>query len=369
MVGADLPLDHVVRDDCAGEADEERALAAQVAAACESRSPLMIVGGGSKAFLGRKSSGQRLELTGHRGIVEYEPTELVLTARAGTRLEQIEEALAEHDQMLAFEPPHFGPTATLGGTVASGLSGPRRPYAGAVRDFVLGIKLINGRGEVLQFGGRVMKNVAGYDLSRLMAGAMGTLGVLLEISLKVLPRARESRTLRFEMPAANAVQQMNEWAGQPLPLSGACHHQRTLWLRLSGTPSGVRAAAERLGGEPGDDCPPWTDLCEQRLAFFADRAPLWRISLPPACPPLSLSGETLIDWGGGLRWLKSDAPLSEVRACAERCGGHATLFRHGDRAAPRFHPLSQPVASLHARLKRAFDPAGILNPGRMYEAW
>ena len=350
-------------------ADRESELAARVSDAYASETPLTIVGGGSKSFLGRRTQAESLDAAAHHGIVSYEPTELVLTARGGTRLSELETALAESGQMLAFEPPHFGEAATLGGTIATGLSGPRRPYAGAARDFVLGVKLLTGRGEILEFGGQVMKNVAGYDLSRLMAGAMGTLGVLLEISLKVLPRAPEARTLHFELDAAEGLERMNAWAGQPLPLSGACHHRQSLWVRLSGTPSGVRVAAERLGGELVDGAARWSDLREHRLEFFADTTPLWRVSVPPASPPLPVCGDTLIDWGGALRWLKTDAASDEVRACAARLGGHATLFRHGDRDGEVFHPLSAPLASLHARLKRSFDPAGILNRGRMYPAW
>ena len=328
---------------------------------------LEIVAGGSKSFLGRVTQSEPFDVSAHRGVVSYEPTELVITARAGTPLGEIERLLGESGQMLAFEPPYFGATATLGGTVASALSGPRRPYVGAVRDFVLGTKLINGEGRTLSFGGQVMKNVAGYDVSRLMVGAMGTLGVLLEISLKVLPLAAQTTTLGFSLNGAAAVEQMNAWAAKPLPLSGAYYDAGRLYVRLSGTPAGVAQAVETLGGDVVEDSRRWHGLREQTLEHFATQVPLWRLSVPPATPPLALPGETLMDWGGALRWLKSDAQGEEIRAAAAKVGGHATLYRNGDRGGAIYHPLSGPLLSLHQRLKASFDPKGILNRGRMYK--
>jgi len=328
--------------------------------------PIDIVGGGSKSFLGRITHSEPFDVSAHRGIISYEPTELVLTARAGTPLAEIESLLADSGQMLAFEPPHFGPRATLGGTVAAALSGPRRPYAGSLRDFVLGIKVLSGEGRTLVFGGQVMKNVAGYDVSRLMAGAMGTLGVLLEISLKVLPLPARTATLGFALDAAAAIARMNAWAGKPVPLSGACHYGETLYVRLSGTAGGVAEALERLGGDVVEDARLWQSLREQQLAHFDGDARLWRLSVPPATPPLPLPGETLIDWGGALRWLTSESPGEEIRAAVKSAGGHATLFRNGDRRGTVFHPLDAPLLKLHQRLKASFDPKGILNPGRMY---
>jgi glycolate oxidase FAD binding subunit len=336
-----------------------------VAAAYASGSPLRVRGGGSKDFYGRRATGHPLAVAGHRGILAYEPSELVVTARAGTRLADIESALAEHRQMLPFDPPRFGHPATLGGTVACGLSGPRRPYAGAARDFVLGVRIINGQAEVLRFGGQVMKNVAGYDVSRLMAGALGTLGVLLEVSVKVLPVPAAEVTLVQEMDDGSAITTMNRLAGRPLPLSAACHLEGRLYLRLSGSLSGVRAACETLGGEevPKDF---WVGLREHDLPFFAGEAALWRLSVPPAAPPLDLPGAWILDWGGAQRWLRSGADTATVRAATAAAGGHATLFRGGDRDGEVFHPLSPPVAELHRRLKAAFDPKRILNPGRLY---
>jgi len=334
--------------------------------AAEQDTPLDIVGGATKSFLGRITQSEPLDVSAHRGVISYEPTELVITARAGTPLAEVEAVLADSQQMLAFEPPHFGAAATLGGTVACALSGPRRPYVGAARDFVLGVKMLSGEGHTLSFGGQVMKNVAGYDVSRLMVGAMGTLGVLLEISLKVLPLPARTATLAFSLDAAAAIQQMNAWAAKPVPLSGACHFDEKLYVRLSGTEGGVAQAVERLGGDVVEEARQWQDLREQRLDHFDTDLPLWRLSIPPASPPLTLPGETLMDWGGALRWLVSDAPADTIRAAASTAGGHAMLYRNGDRRRAVYHPLTPALLALHQRLKTSFDPKGILNRGRMY---
>lgn len=347
--------------------DISKTLAEAVQSAAEARVPLQITGGGTKTFYGRPSNGQQLDVGDHCGIVSYEPTELVITARAGTPLADIETALAEKNQMLAFEPPHYGASATLGGAIACGLSGPRRPWAGSARDFVLGAKILNGKGECLRFGGQVMKNVAGFDVSRLMTGALGTLGVLLEVSLKILPRPEAELTLSFELPANQAIAAMNRWSRQPLPLSAACHMDNTLYIRLSGASTALQAARARLDGEVIEpDEVPWRDLREQRHPFFDGATPLWRLSVPPATPPMSLPGQWLVDWGGAQRWLKSDAPAADIRRAAEAAGGHATLFRGGDRQGGIFHPLPPALHALHRRLKQAFDPRRILNPGRLY---
>ena len=351
------------------DADLSVSLAERIRSAIADDTPLSIVGGGSKAFLGRPTQARPLHVGGHRGIVSYEPSELVVTARGGTSLREVEAALEERAQMLAFEPPRFGDTDTLGGTVAAAQSGPRRPYAGAVRDFVLGVRLLDGKGDILSFGGQVMKNVAGYDLSRLMAGAMGTLGILLDVSLKVLPRPEREVTLLFEIDAARAIAKMNEWARRPLPLSGACHEGGRLRVRLSGSPPGVEAAAAQLGGERRDYSEAWSELRDQRGAFFGDPGPLWRISVPPASAPLDLPGETLIDWGGAIRWTKTSASPATVRDAAARLGGHAMLFRNGDRSGLVYHPLSPGLERLHRRLKDTFDPQRVLNRGRMYPDW
>lgn len=353
------------------EADLSQQLQDAVGAAARNGTPLRIVGGESKAFYGRTAIGTPLDVSGHGGIISYQPTELVVTARAGTPLRVLEATLAEHGQMLAFEPPHFGAGATLGGTIACGLSGPRRPYSGAARDFVLGVTVITGKGERLRFGGEVMKNVAGYDVARLMSGALGTLGLLLDVSLKVLPQPTAEITVtQEELDATQVLHLMNRWAGRPLPLSAACYDGDRLFLRLSGTPRSVADAREKLGGETlaeGDEF--WRRLNEHRHGFFAGPTPLWRVSVSPTAPPLDLPGKTLIDWGGAQRWVKTDAPAALIRTAAERAGGHAMLFRGGERDGEVFHPLPGPLAALQRKLKQAFDPQGVLNPGRMYRDW
>jgi glycolate oxidase FAD binding subunit len=264
--------------------------------------------------------------------------------------------------MLGFEPPYFGEAATLGGTIACGFSGPRRPYAGSARDFVLGTKIINGKGEILKFGGEVMKNVAGYDVSRLMVGALGTLGVLLEISLKVLPKPAKELTLSFEMPADTAIATMNTWAGQPLPLSAACHIGNTLYIRLSGTEPGVRAASTKLGGvvvENGDGF--WRELREHQRNFFQNDIPLWRLSVPPATAQLNLPGKWLIDWGGAQRWLKSDVPAGEIHRAAETAGGYAAFFRGTSNQTMPAAPTASVLTRLQQNIRQSFDPLGIFN--------
>ncbi len=330
--------------------------------------PLRIRGGGSKPFYGRTAEGTVLPTGGHRGIVDYEPTELVITARAGTPLAEIEQTLADQGQMLAFEPPHFGPGATLGGTIATGLSGPRRPYAGAARDFVLGMQLLSGHGEIVNFGGRVIKNVAGYDVARLATGSLGMLGVILQVSLKVAPRPERERTRVLELSLAAALDTLHRLSASPLPLSGACYLDGRLYLRLSGGERGAAAACARVGGaDLDDDGRFWQDLREHRLPFFASPLPLWRLSLPVDASPAKLQGEFLLDWGGAQRWLLTDAPGDIVRAYASRREGHATLFRNADAGADhRFHPLPPALLTLHRNLKSAFDPKGILNRGTMY---
>ena len=337
--------------------------------AVASKTVLAIRGGGSKDFYGRAIQGEPLAVAEYSGIIDYTPSELVISARAGTPLSELENQLAEQGQMLPFEPPHFGASATLGGTIACGLSGPRRPWAGAARDLVLGINCISGKGEHLRFGGQVMKNVAGYDLSRMLTGSLGTLAVLLDIHLKVLPCPETSTTVQQACSATEAMQRMNQWAGKPIPLSGGCFMNGQLIVRLSGTKPGVLAAANTLGGDILDSAEAfWHDLREQRLDFFSGDTPLWRLSVPPACEPLELEGESLIDWGGAQRWLKSGLSASTIRKAVASVGGHATLFSGGDREGDVFQPLPPALLALHQRLKQSLDPAGILNPGRMYPA-
>lgn len=345
-----------IHSDIAGD------LLEQVRNALDRGTPLRIQGGNSKAMLGRPVAGELIDTSGHCGIVSYDPTELVLTARAGTPLQVIEKALHEAGQMLPCEPPHLGPRATLGGMVATGLSGPRRPWSGSVRDFVLGTRVITGHGKLLRFGGEVMKNVAGYDVSRLMAGSFGCLGLLTEVSLKVLPRPRQCLSLRLEISTHRALAKLAEWGQQPLPISAACHDGQALYLRLEGGEGSVLSARERLGGDTVDE-DYWHDLREQRLPFFNDPAPLWRLSLPNNTAELDLPGVQLIDWGGAQRWLKSTAQASSIRQAVQAVGGHVTGYAPGDESTA---PLAAPLMRYHRALKLQLDPQGIFNPGRLY---
>lgn len=372
----------------------------RIRAAAASHTPLRIRAGGSKDFYGESLQGDLLDLSVYSGILSYEPSELVVTVRAGTPLTELETVLAEQGQCLAFEPPHFAPPgagrsgATVGGMVAAGLSGPARATVGSVRDYVLGVKLLNGRAELLTFGGQVIKNVAGYDVSRLMVGALGTLGVLTEISLKVLPVAPFEATLMATGIAQQvALDLLQRWGGQPLPLNASCwvHDDSvspasdTLFVRLRGASAAVAAACPCLladlqaaGGEAArlDNAqagPDWDACRDQTLPFFKPPAPdlgLWRLSLPPAAPALALPYAPLIEWHGGLRWLW--APLSaqsHLRQAATQVGGTALLFRAPHAmdtgASGRFHPITPVLTQIQQRLKAEFDPAGIFNPGRI----
>ncbi len=378
-----------------------QAIIEQVRAASASATPLRIRGGGSKDFYGEPAAGELLDSTALSGVTSYEPTELVVTVRAGTRLAELEALLAGRGQCLPFEPPHFGggatcpeplgeggtysgpdagSAATVGGMVAAGLSGPARASMGAVRDHVLGVTLLNGKAELLTFGGQVMKNVAGYDVSRLMTGAMGTLGLLTEISLKVLPVAPAEATLKFQMGQDQALAQLQRWGGQALPLNASCWVDDggtpTLYLRLRGAVAAVEAACKLMGGERQDNAataPDWTLCRDQQLPWFLERGArdLWRLSLPQTAPVLDLPEPPLIEWHGGLRWVRAAASEGpRLRAVAAAVGGSATLFIAGDassqRAAGRFDALKPPLDRIHAQLKKEFDPAGIFNRGRLY---
>jgi glycolate oxidase FAD binding subunit len=345
-------------------------LVAAVHGAHDAHTPLRIRGAGTKDFYGGMLAGEVLDVAAYNGIVAYEPTELYITARCGTPLAEIEAVLADKGQMLAFEPPRFG-GGTVGGCVAAGLSGPRRQQAGAVRDFVLGVKLIDGSGQMLDFGGQVMKNVAGYDVSRLLAGSMGTLGVLAEVTLKVLPKPVAEQTLVFELDERAAIARLNQWGGQPLPISASFWHAGRLWLRLSGARAAVDAARDRLGGAVAVDAEKhWISVREQTHPAFS--APvLWRLALPSTAPSPGLDNLCAIEWGGALRWFAGEAGERHdaVRGSAARLGGHAVLYRAPESLRcleGAFAPLSPPLLALHRRLKRGFDPRGILNPGRLY---
>lgn len=344
-------------------------------AAHDSASAVRIRAAGTKDFYGGMLSGEVLDVSAYRGILAYEPTELYVTARCGTPLAEIERELAAHGQILAFEPPHFARFdataeggATLGGCIAAGLSGPRRQSAGAVRDFMLGVKLVDGTGQVLDFGGQVMKNVAGYDVSRLVAGSLGTLGVIAEATLKVLPKPVAETGRVFECTEAEALSLLNVWGGQPLPLSASFWHEGRLHVRLSGAEAAVEAACRKLGGEALPELATfWRSVREQTHAAFAGDV-LWRLALPSTAPPLSMAGLRAVEWGGALRWYGA-LEAGAVRAAAAELGGHAVLYRAAESTRcleGAFASLSPPLLALHRRLKKAFDPKGILNPGRLY---
>jgi len=360
----------------------------RVRAARADRAALELRGGGTKAFYGGSPRGEPLDLRPLAGISSYEPSELVITARGGTPLAELEATLAERGQCLPFEPPHFGADGggssfgmvpprggTVGGMVAAGLAGPARAAVGGVRDYVLGAQLLNGRAELLAFGGQVMKNVAGYDVSRTLAGSMGILGVICEVSLKVLPVPPATLTLRLEMDAASAIRRLNEWGGQPLPLHASAWWEGTLVLRLSGAAAAVNAAFVKIGGEIVDPVLAaafWQGLRDHRDEFFVGAlraveggAGLWRLSVPATTPPLAMSGEQLVEWGGAQRWICTTAPAATLRHAAAAVGGHAVLFRATDKSAGAFAPLAPPLDRLHRELKQAFDPDGVFNPGRL----
>ncbi len=366
----------------------------RVRAAAADGTKLCIRGGGSKDFYGGEPRGEVLDTTPLAGISSYEPSELVITARGGTPLAELEASLAERGQSLPFEPPRFAAggapapggrsdatslqVGTVGGMVAAGLAGPARAAVGGVRDYVLGATLLNGRAEILSFGGQVMKNVAGYDVARVLAGSLGILGVICEVSLKVLPLPAATLTLRLEADQASAIKRLNEWGGQPLPLNASAWWAGTLVLRLSGAAAAVRAAAEKIGGEviePVLATAFWTGLRDHRDEFFVSAAKaveggaaLWRLSVPATTAPLALSGEQLVEWGGAQRWLCTSAPAAVLREAARSVGGHAVLFRGGDKRAGVFAALAPPLARIHGELKRAFDPQGVFNPGRLLPA-
>ena len=353
------------------------ALAERVREANAEHCALRIRGGGTKDFYGETPRGDVLDTRVLGGAALHEPTELVVTASAGMTLDALDLLLAEHGQCLAFDPPHFAPGSTVGGMVATGLSGPSRARAGSLRDHLLGVCLLGGSGELMQFGGRVIKNVAGYDVSRLLAGSLGILGVIVEVSIKVLPCPESEATLRFDMKPGEALAALHAWGARPLPLDASAWWNGNLIVRLSGSAAAVAAARKELGGEPIDSAsavPFWADLRDHADPFFVaaeeaiehQDATLWRLSLPQTAPLLGLAGDELIEWHGAQRWLATSLPAANVREAVAAAGGHATLFRGHDKSAGVFAPLAPPLQRIHERLKQSFDPNGILNPGRLY---
>ena len=347
-------------------ADIKEDVASRIKEAVGQGQALQILAGNTKDFYGRSIQAAPLSLVRHSGIIEYEPSELYITARSGTPLNDIERAIGKENQILPCEPPHFGTAATIGGMVAAGLSGPRRASSGAIRDCMLGAEIINGKGEYLRFGGKVMKNVAGYDASRLMCGALGTLGVLMSVTLRLLPQPQREQTVAVSMSPADAIQKMNAWARTPMPVTATFHDGNDLYVRLTGSPSAIEKCMDAIDGEPidwGDIF--WTNVKEQTHDFFLADAPVWKILVPPCADPLDIPGACVMEWNGALRWYATKAKVSVIRSTAEQAGGHACLFR-GSATQQVFHPLPPALLAIHRRLKLAFDPKGILNPGKMY---
>ena len=345
---------------------------------------LQVMGGGTKSWYGNQTHDHDqmsvLRTIAHKGIVDYDPAELILTARSGTSIMALEQELAAHGQMLAFEPPRHGVASTLGGVVASSLSGPGRPFVCGVRDFVLGLHLIDGRGDVLKFGGQVMKNVAGYDVTRLMTGSLGVLGVITQVSLKVLPVPRATATVRFEKDQTAALEAVNVWSGQPIPLTATVWEKGMLTIRLSGAQAAVDSALVELGGNrvaPDVAHHYWDSLRDQTHDFFATSISmhggksLWRLSLPAVAPPLTEAqipgaDQVLVEWGGGQRWIWSDADSASIRNTASKLGGHAVRWNNLHEGGNTFSQPAPALMAIHRRLKQTFDPQGIFNPGRLY---
>jgi glycolate oxidase FAD binding subunit len=347
------------------DVDIEAELVTQVAALAAAGGSVEVVGSGSKRFYGESLDTLPMEVAAHSGIIDYDPAELVITLRAGCRLREVEALLAEHRQMFGFEAPHFGPEATIGGMVASGLAGPRRGFAGNIRDFVLGVKMLDGRGEVLQFGGRVIKNVAGFDLSRVLVGSLGTLGVILEVSIRVVPMYAIETTLAFEHSSADAhIRWVNELGSQPFPLSASAWHDGTSRLRLSGSEQGVNQAIAELGGERVKF--DWAELREQKHDLFVLEQPLTRVSLPPASVDLVPGRPQWIEWGGAQRWLSGEVDVAALREKAVTLGGSVCAFRGHATDVAVFHPLAPTMLKLQRSIKSSLDPAGIFNSGRIY---
>lgn len=347
------------------EVSIEDELRTQIRAVAASGAEIEIIGGGSKRFYGEPIEALPIDVSGHSGVIDYDPAELVITLRAGCKLHEVEELLAQNRQMFGFEPPCFGADATIGGMVATGLAGPRRAYAGSIRDFVLGVKMLDGRGEVLQFGGRVIKNVAGFDVSRVMVGALGTLGVILEVSIRVIPVFETELTLGYEHASADEhIRWINGLGSEPCPITASQWQAGHSQLRLSGSEQGVSHAAGLLGGDTLE--PGWQDLKEQQLEFFDTDQPLSRISLPPASPDILTDTDQLIEWGGAQRWCRGEIDVAALREQVAGLGGSLCAFRGHAEEVAIFHPLPAAMLKLQRNIKSSFDPAGIFNPGKMY---
>lgn len=347
-------------------------LCKRVELAARNNTQLRPVGGGTKNFYGGPLQGEEVDMRQWAGIVEYEPTELVITVKPGTPLAEVEAALAAQKQELAFEPPRLSTGGTIGGAIVSGLAGPARLSRGGVKDYVLGCTLLDGKGQLLHFGGVVMKNVAGYDVSRVIPGSMGTLGIATELSIKVMPVAPAEATLQFDMDVNQAISQSNNWLSKPLPISATFFENGKLTVRLRGASAAVQAALKNMGGQEMESQQAqafWTSVRDQQHEFFTRKGDLWRMAVPPTTVDLALHGHSVHEWGSGLRWFRADSSTTEeqIRAVAKRVGGHATLYRTGNEAA-RAQAFQQPDAvmlKLQRRLKEQFDPAGVFSINRL----
>lgn len=341
----------------------------RVQQAASDKTSFHIQGGASKQFYtGRPEGVEILDCSTYSGIVSYEPSELVITVRAGTTLRAVESMLTSRGQQFPFEPPSYAKTATVGGMVASGFSGPRRAFSGAVRDAVLGVKLLNGKGEILEFGGQVIKNVAGYDVSRLVTGSFGTLGVILEVSLKVVPRP--ICELSYELPCSpqSRLSELLRLKNTASNLSGLAATRDTISYRLAGSEESVRKTAAQLGGdELLGDGEFWRTLKDQTSDFFNDETPLWRVSVAPACPEIDLGGDYIADWGGALRWVKSHLDAEQIQARVSLAGGNAQLFRAPEKNTMTLPQLPSGIVQLHQRIKASFDPSSVFNPGYLVQ--
>ncbi len=358
--------------------DNAHILQQQVQQAISEQLPLSVQGGNSKSFYGFPVQGEVLDTSGHSGIIEYEPAELILRARAGTPLSEIEAVLKQHQQILACEPPYFSSTATIGGAVAAGLSGPARPYRASIQDTVLGCTILNGQAQILGFGGKVMKNVAGYDVSRLMSGSMGCLGIILDVTLKVIPSSSAEKTIVFRLEPDNSLAFINDLRKRGLPVSATCQLSDQLMLRFSAGNQEIAGLEKKLSEHysfiewfESDDHAYWENLREHKLPFFDQTETLWRLSLPADVDLSALAGDSadvLTEWGGCLHWLKTTKSAPDVFNHAANNNGQATLFRYPEITPPDsiFQPLAPPLAQWHNKLKTAFDPLGIFNPGKMY---
>ena len=349
------------------EQDQTEHICHAVKNALDTNTRLSIQAGNTKSFYGNAIQENILDVSEHQGIIDYEPSELFITARCGTKLKEIENVLSEHNQMLSFEPPHFGDNATLGGAIACGLSGPRRPYYGAARDCVLGAHIINGKAEYLRFGGQVMKNVAGYDASRLMCGSLGTLAIIMQLSLKVIPRPQAEMTLVFEYPQDVALHKMNQWAQTDLPITATYYEEGNLYIRVAGVEMTLKNVKNNLGGSEinGGEFV-WQLIKEQQREFFNSSLPLWRVVIPSNCSNLDIQGPSAMEWNGGLRWIKSEEDCKKIFSIAKTNQGHATLFRAKNKPQDSFQPLEKSIKNIHTKIKHAFDPNCVFNPGKMY---